>query len=131
MDSVPRPDKGEPSPSPANTSQHLRREPRYGCPLTTNAQARDTGGEECREQTVWLANISQNGLAFYSGRSFVTGERLFLRIADLEPDRQGVMLQVMHVTHQPSGDWLVGCQLESPLSAEELRRCQDEAQGLG
>src|ERR1700694_2112768 len=123
MDPMPLPGEGEFTQFRDSPSAQLRKEARYKCPLTTMAFAGEEGNPEAPEQTVWLANISRHGLAFYSGRTYLAGEHLFLRIKDLEPHRRGLAILVMHATRQLNGDWLVGCRLETPLNAEELDQC--------
>jgi hypothetical protein len=71
---------------------------------------------------VKVQNISQRGIGLVSPRRFEQGTLLHMEVQDSDPVLPVLLVgKVMSVTAQPSGDWLLGCQLVRRLSELETR----------
>ncbi len=73
----------------------------------------------------FVHDVSQAGIAFLLNRPLKPGSRLAFQLRD---DRRGntriQSARVAHLTPQPGGYWLVGCEISPPLSGEELHFLQ-------
>jgi PilZ domain len=78
-------------------------------------------GEDHEFQHAWVANLSQNGVAFVLARSIPSGTPILIQIRGIaNPVLYGLPAQVVHCTEQLEGDWMIGCSFEEPLSTELL-----------
>jgi len=105
-----------------NRNFQFRSESRYKSPLAALAYIRTDPQAKDRE-TVWLANLSIRGVGFLSKSPLPAKLIVHIEIPALALARREITAEVMHATQQINGDWLVGCQLATPLTDEELETC--------
>jgi hypothetical protein len=71
----------------------------------------------------FLRDLSHDGLALLVSQPLEPGTVLFVQLRGRRPGATHAQLaRVVHVTPQAPGHWLVGCQLTSPLSDDQLRQ---------
>jgi sulfate permease, SulP family len=93
--------------------------PRYKFRLAT--LARVTLAETSETPGAWLVDLSMTGLGLLMSQPLAAGTSVIVKIKSVS---QGVPYElsarVAHATAQTDGHWLIGCTLETPLSAEQL-----------
>ena len=71
----------------------------------------------------FLRELSPEGLSLLVSQPLEPGMVLFVQLRGRRPGATHAQLaQVVHVTPQSPGRWLVGCRLTCPLSDEQLRQ---------
>lgn len=118
MNDQPMPAEGEIT-NFRDKTYHFRSEPRYKCPLAFLSYV-DVGGTA--SETIWLANVSQNGVAFVATQPVEVGSALQMVIPPLGRDST-LAITVVHSTRQCNGDWLIGCRFDQPLTDSQLDIC--------
>jgi hypothetical protein len=69
-----------------------------------------------------VRDASRRGLAVLVSGPLEVGQSVVVRLARSEPTlAQGLAARVVHVRDQGDGNWVVGCALDAPMSAAELR----------
>jgi c-di-GMP-binding flagellar brake protein YcgR len=100
----------------------LRATIRYRCAPATYGRVFLNEEEEDHEyQRAWLADLSLSGVGLVMVRSIPVGHSIYILIRT--PTTQQLLLlqgRVVHATQQVSGEWLIGCQFDRPLTREEL-----------
>jgi len=94
---------------------------RYPCDLESFCQPMQTRNAKvvC---SVRVCDISNNGISLLAGTEFAVGSFLSVEMIRVSQElSQPVLARVVHTTPQADGDWLLGCELTSKLSNNELR----------
>jgi hypothetical protein len=96
-----------------------RTEPRYQCgPATAGRLDAPAEGKPVR---AWLLNLSTRGAGLLLEHPLGPAVNLVIHLKTGDQDRQyRLPARVIHVTNLVNGDWLVGCEFESPLSQDDL-----------
>lgn len=81
--------------------------------LPTATQPEGQWGAEVRD-------ISSGGICLYLRRRFETGTPLIVEFPNVGGDKLMVTVRVARVVAERGG-WIIGCQLDSPLSDEDLK----------
>jgi hypothetical protein len=101
--------------APANRRAFVR----YQCGPATPGRVAVAGVEEW--QPTWVLDLSLGGVGLLLSRPLESGLVLTLH---LRSDSQNITYEfparTCHVSRQPDGDWVVGCQFEQPLTDEVL-----------
>ncbi len=72
-------------------------------------------------QRAWVLNLSQGGAGLLLSRPLAAGQLLVIRMkSPANGQIYELPARVAHATSEPSGDWVVGCQLLTPLTPDEL-----------
>jgi hypothetical protein len=121
MNEPPAPTEGDLT-SFRNRNYQYRSESRYKSPLAAIGYVRLPEGPGPRE-TVWMANVSCHGIGFLCKFQIPVRARLLIELPPLAAQKRELTGHVIHATQQLSGDWLIGCRLDTPLSHEELDLC--------
>jgi hypothetical protein len=104
-----------------NRNLQFRKESRYKSPLAAIAYVH--ADQRPERETVWMANVSSNGLGFLCKAPVPVGTHLVVEMGALAGGRRDLSGVVVHATQQLNGDWLVGCQLDAPLTDDEMEAC--------
>jgi len=81
--------------------------------LPTATQAEGQWGAQVRD-------ISSGGVCLYLRRRFEIGTPLIVEFPDVAGNKLTVTVRVARVTAERGG-WIIGCQMDSPLSDEDLK----------
>lgn len=76
--------------------------------------------EDGSSQEVWLVDLSEKGIGFYSDWPMERGTSVVLNLTGNLPGPLVVTAKVVHCTKHEVGDWLIGCQFTERLEAEQL-----------
>ncbi len=107
-----------PSPPP-NPKAERRASVRYQSNLKGSCQTLSAHRETSWEATV--RDISPEGIGLLLNRRFEPRAVLSIELIDSRDERPRLLLaRVIHATALPEGGWLIGCELVSPLSDEEV-----------
>ena len=110
-----------PGPSPPSNPKAERRvSVRYESSLKGSCQTLSAHRETSWEAVI--RDISSEGIGLLLVRRFEPGAVLSIELIDSRDEQPRVLLaRVVHATTRPEGGWLIGCELVSPLSDEEVR----------
>jgi serine/threonine protein kinase len=79
-------------------------------------------GEAKGWATSVIQDISVTGVRLLAERRFEPGTTLSIKLLDPKPGMPAVLLaRVAHVTEEPAGQWILGCDLGRRLKEEEIR----------
>lgn len=99
--------------------QNRRATVRYKCAPATSGRV--YASEDTAYLGAWVQDLSQAGLGLVMTRAMTCGTEISVRVkASASQGACDFVAQVIHVTRQPSGDWLVGCEFLTKLSRDEL-----------
>jgi hypothetical protein len=105
-------------PSPAGVEK--RRERRHTCRQLVSYTA------DIEDDCHWglAVNASTGGLALLTKEELKPGTRLALELSALTPAALpgGLPATVRHAHHQAVGSWLHGCEFDTPLTEEQLKK---------
>jgi hypothetical protein len=90
---------------------------RYPCPLDTPGQLFNTESSQVLQGTV--RNLSSGGIGLLMSEPVSVGTVLKIEV-DCHAGPRMLVVRVTHVTEQPDG-WLFGCELDVPLSGDQMR----------
>lgn len=102
-------------PSDANQRATVR----YRCPPAS--AGRVYLAEDLEFQRAWLQDLSATGIGILLTKPLQDG--LFVTIQMKSPTTNksfSLCAHVVHSTRQPTGDWIVGCEFITPLTADDL-----------
>jgi hypothetical protein len=107
---------GEP---PQTPDSNRRAAIRYHCAPATAGRVLLPPRQEM--QRGWVLDVSLGGVGLLLGRPLTPGTSVVIRMSGPE-DGQAHELpaQVIHATREIGGEWVVGCQLTTPLTRDEL-----------
>lgn len=90
---------------------------RYQCAPAT--AGRLYSGDAHEFQLAWVQDLSVAGVGLVVSRPLPAGTQVHIQ---LRADAHVFQLlgRVVHATEQPSGDWLIGCELVNRLTNEDL-----------
>ena len=92
---------------------------RYQCGPATVGRLVQPDSHEM--QTVWVLNLSLTGVGLLLERHVDPSTLLVLQLKDATGKRVfELAATIVHVTRQPTGDWLAGCEFCTPLSEDDL-----------
>jgi PilZ domain len=74
--------------------------------------------EDNSTQEVWLVDLSETGIGFYSNWPIESGTVLVLQLTCLAERTITLTAKVAHSTKNEKGDWLVGCEFAEKLKPE-------------
>jgi hypothetical protein len=104
---------------PPNPKAERRASVRYRSSLKGSCQTLSAQRETSWEATV--RDISPEGIGLLLERRFEPGAVLSIDVTDSRDEQSRLLLaRVVHATARPEGGWLIGCELISPLSDEEV-----------
>ena|SRR5262245_60312965 len=103
----------------ATPSADRRRAPRRQPALGTFLRLELVAGQGKRLGLVW--NISASGVSLLFNDALQAGTMLQGDLATERGAALPVSLRVVHVSKLQTGDYILGCQFERPLSADEMR----------
>jgi len=92
---------------------------RYRCAPATSGKL--TVDREPQHRQAWLLNVSERGVGLILPHPLDPGTYVVLYVRSLDRRRLFTLqAHVIHATHVNQSDWLVGCDLVQPLSADDL-----------
>ncbi|MCI0462436.1 MAG: PilZ domain-containing protein [Gemmataceae bacterium] len=92
---------------------------RYHCAPATSGAVLLVDRQEM--QRAWVLDLSEGGAGLLLGRPLAIGQLVVIRIKCPSSERiYELPGRVAHATREPGGDWVVGCQLLSRLTRDEL-----------
>ncbi len=104
---------------PKRSPQNHRATVRYQCAPATSGQVVLVEKQEM--QRAWVLNLSVSGAGLLLSRPLAPGLCLVIRLKSMADNRIfDLPAHAVHSTQQASGDWVVGCELVTPLTADEL-----------
>lgn len=107
-----------PSP-PTDAKAERRASVRFQSSLKGSCQTLSAHRETSWEATV--RDISPEGIGLLLSRRFEPAAVLSIELIDSRDSQPHMLLaRVVHATARPEGGWLIGCELVSPLSDEEV-----------
>lgn len=107
-----------PSP-PTDAKAERRASVRFQSSLKGSCQTLSAHRETSWEATV--RDISPEGIGLLLSRRFEPAAVLSIELIDSRDSQPRMLLaRVVHATARPEGGWLIGCELVSPLSDEEV-----------
>jgi hypothetical protein len=99
--------------------QNQRATVRYRCPPAS--AGRVYVAEDLEFQRAWLHNLSATGIGLLLGKPLDYGLFVTVVLTGVHSNKKYTLAaHAVHSTHQPTGEWLVGCQFVDPLSDEDL-----------
>jgi hypothetical protein len=75
-------------------------------------------GEEW--QRAWVLNLSLDGAGLLLSRPLTAGQEINIILVSGQNQSFEMPARICHVTQQPDGDWIVGCEFTKQLTDEEL-----------
>ena len=100
-------------------SDERRRAPRRQPALGTFLRLNATDGTGKRLGLVW--NISASGVSLLFNETVKAGEILVGELATERGAELPVNLRVHHVSKLQTGDYVLGCQFDHPLTADQIK----------
>ena len=93
---------------------------RYHCAPATLGRVELPPKEEM--QKGWVLDVSRTGIGLLLPRPLLAGLPVMVRMKDTAGAKVYELLgQVVHSTKQlAGGDWVIGCQLDTPLTQDDL-----------
>jgi hypothetical protein len=77
--------------------------------------------------TVRVRDVSAHGVGLLAGRRFEKGTILLIQVLGENPALPPMLVgKVVHVTAQPTGDWLIGCRLARGLTKAEVQTVAED-----
>jgi PilZ domain len=113
VDAVPARDLSAPDPACYGRRAAFR----YLCNQTNPARVSNAG---VVWRLAWIHNLSSTGVGLILGESVDPGTELVIELLTPGGARGAVHGRVVHATHRPDKNWLVGCTFAQPLSRDEL-----------
>jgi hypothetical protein len=108
-------------PRPVAPSRPRRATVRYRCAPATIGKLYLSG--EQVSQNAWLQNLSATGVGIILPQPVDVGVFVTVQIKCIDPQQTyELSAHVVHAAQQVGGDWVIGCELLNPLSAEDLDR---------
>jgi hypothetical protein len=112
-----------PRPGPRTTGQNpaeRRVSVRYQSSLKGSCQTLSAHRETSWEAVI--RDISPEGVGLLLSRRFEPGALLNIELTDSGDGQKRLLLaRVVHATARPEGGWLIGCELISPLTNDEVQ----------
>jgi hypothetical protein len=100
-------------------SSNRRATVRYHCAPATLGRLQLPPREEM--QNTWVLDISLAGVGLLLGRALEPGLAVVIHMGDRSGARvYDLPAQVIHATKEISGDWVVGCRLDTSLTQDDL-----------
>ena len=91
---------------------------RYKCGPATAGRVQLSGMEWHR---AWVLDLSSTGVGLLLARSLDAGLEIAVHLKSaLENATFQLSARVCHATQQPDGDWVVGCEFTTGLTADQL-----------
>jgi hypothetical protein len=109
----------------ATPTAERRRAPRRQPALGTFLRLELVAGQGKRLGLVW--NISASGISLLFNEALQAGAILHGDLATERGAALPVTMRVVHVSQLQTGDYILGCQFERPLSADDMRPFVAEA----
>jgi PilZ domain len=78
--------------------------------------------DDASTQEVWLIDLSESGIGFYSDWPMETGTILVLQLTSLAKHPLTLTAKVAHSTKNDKGDWLIGCEFMEQLKPEMVEQ---------
>jgi len=94
---------------------------RYHCAPATPGQVQLSDDHEY--QRGWVQDLCTGGIGLLLTRPIVPNTKLIIYLKSVDGQHSfNLDARVVHSTQQPSGDWLIGCELSIRLSEDDLDR---------
>lgn len=107
------------SPAPEKVSSNRRATVRYHCAPAT--PGRVVLAEKLEMQRAWVLDLSLGGVGLLLGRPLAPGQHVVIRLKATGSEKvHELSAGVVHATREPGGEYVVGCRLDTRLTAEEL-----------
>ena len=71
-------------------------------------------------EEVWLADLSEWGIGFFSGWPMAKGAVLVIKLTRRYGESAELMTKVAHSTRCTTGEWHVGCEFAERLDADAV-----------
>jgi hypothetical protein len=71
-------------------------------------------------QEVWLVDISEKGIGFYSDWPLEPGTKLVLKLSGSAKGPIKLAAKIIHSTKHEKGNWLIGCEFAEMLEPQTL-----------
>jgi hypothetical protein len=68
----------------------------------------------------WVLDLSKTGIGLQIDRELAAGQFIHVKIKSIGLPELELPAHVAHATARHDGEWVVGCELVSPLSEDEL-----------
>jgi len=72
-------------------------------------------------QAAWVLNLSTTGVGLLASRPLPDGAHLTVRVRSNQSKKWfDLSCRAVHISQQPSGEWILGCELDNPLTINDL-----------
>ena len=92
---------------------------RYQCPPATPGRVILVNDQEF--QRGWVQDLSATGIGMHLNRPLAVGTLVVIQMKSAGAKKTcELAARVVHATQRPTGEWLVGCELVTKLSDDDL-----------